>query len=294
MTSKLVSLIKETARQKNLGSIEYLLEAKKTKRNVIQVDTGSEGDAAGKAFEIHVAKHIGHILRGGSNPEEHYPEHFSDESGDTPENSLSKKRKRLVESNKLYDQASIFFERLLKNNNDIIAVGYNGDFSKYSNHRDHKINQVCKRLDVEVIINNDFLTLHKIDEVLKKEDEPYLVFGAYYRNRIKKVERPVSTPKKFVNLNNIDLSEIGIYKGYLEDLLLFDYDICCSLYKYITMNDNINYHLKTKSYDFIKYSILCLVIPHYIKTITWCTYNSCKRIRSRITCIINCSIGICM
>ena len=83
---------------------------KKTKRNVIQVDTGSEGDAAGKAFEIHVAKHIGHILRGGSNPEEHYPEHFSDESGDTPENSLSKQRKRLGKS--LHDQVERHSRRM--------------------------------------------------------------------------------------------------------------------------------------------------------------------------------------
>lgn len=57
------------------------------------VGTGAGGDAAGKAFEIHVAKHIGHILKGRKgNAENHYPEHFSDESGDDPKTSAAKQK----------------------------------------------------------------------------------------------------------------------------------------------------------------------------------------------------------
>jgi len=61
----------------------------KLRRKVMKVKTGSGGDSAGKAFEIHVAKHIGHILKGG-HPEDHYPEHFSDESGDSPKHAIKK------------------------------------------------------------------------------------------------------------------------------------------------------------------------------------------------------------
>lgn len=92
MTSNIVSLIKETARHKNLG-LHIIIE----KKSDFSVGTGAGGDAAGKAFEIHVAKHIGHILKGGDNPEEHYPEHFSDESGDSPTESLKKQKDRLGE-----------------------------------------------------------------------------------------------------------------------------------------------------------------------------------------------------
>lgn len=99
MTSNIVSLIKETARQKNLGTFEYVLHESLLleKKKDIYVETGAGGDAAGKAFEVHVAKHIGHILKGGDDPEAHYPEHFSDESGDTPHDSIAKQKEILGE-----------------------------------------------------------------------------------------------------------------------------------------------------------------------------------------------------
>jgi hypothetical protein len=86
----IVSLIKEDARQSNLGL--FIFEAKSKH---IEVSTGGGGDAAGKAFEVHTAKHIGHILRGGTDSEAHYPEHFSDTSGDTPQESVKKQKSRL-------------------------------------------------------------------------------------------------------------------------------------------------------------------------------------------------------
>lgn len=61
-----------------------------------KVGTGKLADAAGKAFEIHTAKHIGHILKGAKgNPEHHYPKHFSDESGDDPKSAIEKVKARL-------------------------------------------------------------------------------------------------------------------------------------------------------------------------------------------------------
>jgi hypothetical protein len=93
MSSKTLTLIKEVAVEQNFG-LTTLHEAR-IKRKHIEVGTGSGGDAAGKAFEVHVAKHVGHILRGGTSAEEHYPEHFSDESGDTPQQSVKKQKTRL-------------------------------------------------------------------------------------------------------------------------------------------------------------------------------------------------------
>lgn len=100
---KLKSLIKESALKQNLKLYNFsdlILEAKKA--DDIGASSGSGGDAAGKVFEIHVAKHIGHILRGGDDPEQHYPDHFSDESGDTPQDSAAKQKKVVGEH--LYNQ----------------------------------------------------------------------------------------------------------------------------------------------------------------------------------------------
>jgi len=93
-------LIKESARSQNLKDLNFIISEAKNTDN--KVETGSGGDAAGKAFEIHVAKHIGHILRGGDNPENHYPDHFSDESGDSPQDSAAKQKKKL--GTHLYDE----------------------------------------------------------------------------------------------------------------------------------------------------------------------------------------------
>jgi hypothetical protein len=97
---KLKLLIKESAKSQNLKDFNFIISEAKNIDN--KVSTGSGGDAAGKAFEIHVAKHIGHILRGGNDPEKHYPDHFSDESGDNPQASAQKQKERL--GSHLYNQ----------------------------------------------------------------------------------------------------------------------------------------------------------------------------------------------
>ena len=110
-----------------------------------------------------------------------------------------------------YGKPWIIIDNLLKNNKDVVAVGYNGDFTKYSNIRDKKINSVCNKYDIEIIVNNNFLTLHPIDSVLKNNEEPYLVFGAYYRNKVKKVENPHTSLKRFVgNSYNTGVKSVKI------------------------------------------------------------------------------------
>lgn len=96
-----------------------------------------------------------------------------------------------------YGSPDHVIEKLIKST-DIKAVGYNADFTKYSVVRDNKINKVCKKHNIQTVINNDFLTLHPIDSVLKKDGDPYLVFSSYYENSIKKIIEPTTKLKSFV------------------------------------------------------------------------------------------------
>jgi len=86
------SLIKNIITERNI-SIGILSEAKKSSGVLISPDMA---DASGKAFELHVAKHLGHVLSGEKgHPNDHHPQHFSDESGDPPHVSLAKQAKKL-------------------------------------------------------------------------------------------------------------------------------------------------------------------------------------------------------
>lgn len=59
-------------------------------------------DAAGKAFELYVAKHILYNLKDGDNPDSYCPKHFSHESGDSPSISIDKQKEKL--GKELYTQ----------------------------------------------------------------------------------------------------------------------------------------------------------------------------------------------
>lgn len=75
-------------------------------------------------------------------------------------------------------------DKLLKNNNDIDAVAFNNDYSKYSLYRDKKIRKVCDKYDVDTIEYSYDLTLHNHEKVLKADGNMYLVFSAYYKKAL--------------------------------------------------------------------------------------------------------------
>ena len=86
-------MIKFCAQHKLLNGTINESKAKASAGGHVGTDSA---DAAGKAFELHVAKHIGHIISGEQgHPDDHHPHHFSDESGDPPHISLEKQKRKL-------------------------------------------------------------------------------------------------------------------------------------------------------------------------------------------------------
>lgn len=108
---------------------------------------------------------------------------------------------------------------LIENNSNITCVAFNGDFSPYSKIRDKKIEEVCKELNVECIINNDDLLLHPIDKVLSDTKAPFTVFGSYYKKAIHQaVKNPIKITKKNV-LSNKSLTSSFTNLNPLNNLL---------------------------------------------------------------------------
>jgi deoxyribodipyrimidine photolyase len=86
--------------------------------------------------------------------------------------------------------------RLNKTNKEII-VGFNTDFSSYSEKRDHGIRQVCSHLDIPVLESPDDYTLLPIDQLAKSDGTGFKQFGAFYKNTsIVNPSKPTSLPSK--------------------------------------------------------------------------------------------------
>ena len=91
--------------------------------------------------------------------------------------------------------------RLNKSHKEII-VGFNTDFSSYSEKRDHAIRQVCSHLDIPILESPDDYTLLPIDQLAKSDGTGFKQFGAFYTNTSKvQPAKPISLPSgtKFVS-----------------------------------------------------------------------------------------------
>lgn len=102
-----------------------------------------------------------------------------------------------------------------------ISVGFNTDFSAYSEKRDHGIKTVCSHLKINVIESRDDYTLSPIDQLTKEDGSAFKQYGAFYKHAIanyipsKPSKLIPSTKNKFVskswdskfnfyNINNLD------------------------------------------------------------------------------------------
>lgn len=72
-------------------------------------------------------------------------------------------------------------------------VSFNADYSKYALERDQKIINLCARQNIQTIINYDDQCLSPMNDTIKQNGDPYMVYGAFYKNAIKyKVRAPKS------------------------------------------------------------------------------------------------------
>jgi deoxyribodipyrimidine photo-lyase len=76
--------------------------------------------------------------------------------------------------------------RLNKKYNSI-AIGFNTDFSNYSDKRDHGIRTVCLKLNIDIIESDSDYTLRPMNELLKDDINKlaYKQYGAFYKSSIK-------------------------------------------------------------------------------------------------------------
>lgn len=80
--------------------------------------------------------------------------------------------------------------KLIKNNN-ISFISFNADYTKYALERDNKIINICKKNKINTIINYDDQTLVNMNNLIKTNQDPYMVFGPFYKNSKKhKVNKP--------------------------------------------------------------------------------------------------------
>ena len=65
------------------------------------------------------------------------------------------------------------------------CVSFNADYTEYALARDNQIVSMCDKLGIECVINYDDQSLVPMDNLIKKDSTPYMVFGAFYKNAIK-------------------------------------------------------------------------------------------------------------
>ena len=79
-----------------------------------------------------------------------------------------------------------------------ITIGFNNDFSSYSEKRDHGIRTVCSHLNIKTIESRDDYTLRPIDQLVKSDGNAFKQFGAFYSHATSNLEptKPSKLPIK--------------------------------------------------------------------------------------------------
>lgn len=65
-----------------------------------------------------------------------------------------------------------------------IIIGYNKDYTQYALIRDSNINKLAKKYDIEVIEEENDITLIPFENMVKGNGTAYMVYGAFYKNAI--------------------------------------------------------------------------------------------------------------
>jgi deoxyribodipyrimidine photo-lyase len=88
---------------------------------------------------------------------------------------------------------------------DEIIISYNCDYTKYALDRDNKINNIIKKFkNVNLLTEENDITLVSFNNLIKSNNSAYMVFGAFYKNAIKtKVNNVIKN--KFKNYIKLDI-----------------------------------------------------------------------------------------
>jgi deoxyribodipyrimidine photo-lyase len=117
----------------------------------------------------------------------------------------------------LYGEPIECLEKILKNNS-IERIGFNIDYTPYAIKRDRMISDFCKKENIEVITDEDYL-LHPISTGLKKDGKPYVIYTPFKDNLIsKKVTHPFTS--RTLHFHNISCINGMSYFPYLSKLNL--------------------------------------------------------------------------
>lgn len=90
----------------------------------------------------------------------------------------------LFKGNYIYILEDIIKHLQTQFSNNPIVIGYNKDFTQYSLIRDSNINKLSKKYDIDVIDEENDITLISFDNMIKSDGTAYMVFGAFYKNAI--------------------------------------------------------------------------------------------------------------
>lgn len=90
---------------------------------------------------------------------------------------------------------------------DVENIAFNIDYTPYSIKRDKAIAKLCKKLDINCILKEDYL-LAKMDSFLKKDNTPYTIFTPFKNSGLKqksKINKPAkSQVKNLIKSNKLD------------------------------------------------------------------------------------------
>ena len=106
--------------------------------------------------------------------------------------------------------------------NDNIILGYNKDFTQYALKRDKYTNDILKNNNIEILDEENDISLIHFNKMVKSDGMAYTVYGAFYKNAIK-------TDIKYPIKNNYNkyglLTKLTNHRYKIKDLdNLYDYN----------------------------------------------------------------------
>lgn len=105
-----------------------------------------------------------------------------------------------------------------------IIVGYNKDYTQYALNRDSNIVKLIKKYNIEVLEEENDLSLIPFDKMTKTDGLAYTVFGAFYKNAIHtRVDAPIKNNfKNYINFKKVkyqyDIKNLNKLYKYNENL----------------------------------------------------------------------------